>query len=63
MDIPRKPAKKNRRWAVYGGAAILLLVVTKVALARIGPAAPPVDRATLWMDTVRSGDMVRQVRG
>ena len=27
------------------------------------PAAPPVDVATVWMDTVQHGTMIRQVRG
>jgi HlyD family secretion protein len=63
VDIPRKPAGRNRKWFTYGGAAILLLVVVSVALARMDPAAPTVDRATLWTDTVRQGEMMRQVRG
>jgi multidrug resistance efflux pump len=37
--------------------------MTTVALARLKPAAPSVDRATLWIDTVRQGTMLRQVRG
>jgi len=62
VDIPRKAAKSRRRW-VYGAAAILVLALATAALARVGPAAPTVDRATLWTDTVRRGDMARQVRG
>lgn len=62
MDIPRKAAKSRRRWA-YGAAAILVLALATAALARVGPAAPAVDAATLWTDTVRRGDMARQVRG
>ncbi|MFL5384583.1 MAG: efflux RND transporter periplasmic adaptor subunit [Longimicrobiaceae bacterium] len=62
MDIPRKAVKSRRRW-VYGAAAIAVLALATAALARVGPAAPTVDRATLWTDTVRRGDMARQVRG
>lgn len=62
MDIPRKAAKSRRRW-VYGAAAIAVLALATAALARVGPAAPTVDAATLWTDTVRRGDMARQVRG
>jgi multidrug resistance efflux pump len=62
VDIPRKPAKSRRRW-VYGAAAIAAVALATLALTRIGPAAPGVDRATLWTDTVRRGDMARQVRG
>lgn len=62
MDIPRKAVKNRRRW-VYGAAAIAGVALATLALARIGPAAPGVDRATVWTDTVRRGDMARQVRG
>ncbi|HEV7587900.1 MAG TPA: HlyD family efflux transporter periplasmic adaptor subunit [Longimicrobium sp.] len=62
MDIPRKAAKSRRRW-VYGAAAVAALALATVALARVGPAAPGVDGGTLWTDTVRRGDMARQVRG
>ena len=62
MDIPRKAVKSRRRW-VYGAAALAGLVLATVALARVGPAAPGIDGATLWTDTVRRGDMARQVRG
>jgi len=62
VDIPRKPAKSRRRW-VYGGGALAAVALVTLALTRIGPAAPGVDRATVWTDTVRRGDMARQVRG
>jgi HlyD family secretion protein len=32
-------------------------------VARLKPAAPSVDRATVWVETVKRGSMVRQVRG
>lgn len=63
MDIPRKAGPKRRKWITYGGAGVLLLGVATVALARMDPAAPSVDRATLWVDTVARGEMMRQVRG
>ena len=62
MDIPRKPAKSRRRW-IYGVAAVAAVATVTLALTRIGPAAPTVERASLWTDTVRKGDMTRQVRG
>lgn len=34
-----------------------------VGLSRLRPAAPAIDRATLWIDTVKRGPMLRQVRG
>jgi HlyD family secretion protein len=62
VDIPRKKEMNRRPW-LYAGAALAVLIPATVALARMGPAAPTVDRATVWMDTVEQGDMVRQVRG
>jgi HlyD family secretion protein len=63
VDIPRKAGPKRRKWITYGGAGVLLLGVATAALARMDPAAPSVDRATLWVDTVSKGEMMRQVRG
>jgi HlyD family secretion protein len=45
------------------GAGVLLVVVVTVALAKLKPAAPTVEAATMYMDSVRRGDMVRDVRG
>src|SRR5262249_25190433 len=45
------------------GAGILLVVIVTVALAKLKPAAPTVEAATMYMDSVRRGDMVRDVRG
>ena len=62
MDIPREPPKKRARY-ILAGAAVLGIIVITAALGRLQPAAPSVDRATLWIDTVRKGTMVREVRG
>ncbi|HLL82315.1 MAG TPA: hypothetical protein VK420_06675, partial [Longimicrobium sp.] len=62
MDVPRPKKSKRARW-VIGGAGIAVLAGATVALARLDPAAPGVERATVWTDTVRRGDMLRQVRG
>ncbi len=62
MDIPRARPTTSRRRLYVGGAA-LVLVATLIAALRMEPAAPSVDRGTIWTDTVRRGDMVRQVRG
>lgn len=63
MDIIReqKP-KKNKRIAQISAAIIILVLVT-VGLRSLKPAAPSVERATVWTDTVQRGTMVRQVRG
>ena len=62
MDVARAPQKKTGRNALIGASVLLVIVVT-VALAKLKPAAPTVEAATLYMDSVRRGDMVRDVRG
>ncbi len=41
----------------------MAIVIVTVALSRLKPAAPTVDRGTAYIDTVKRGPMVRQVRG
>ncbi len=62
MDIPRAPGSKGRQY-LKGAGAVAAIVVTTVVLASLKPAAPSVDRGTLWVDSVRRGEMVREVRG
>ena len=62
MDVPRKPPRRRARW-FYAAGGLLVVVSGTVALSRLEPAAPGVDRATVWTDTVRRGEMLRQVRG
>ena len=66
MDIQR-PASvaqaKKRRQIMIGVVGVLVIGLVSVVLARLRPAAPTVERATVWVDTVKRGPMVRQVRG
>lgn len=65
MDVKR-PARKNRRrvkLAAYAVACVLAVALITVALSRLKPAAPSVARSTVWTDTVKRGEMIRQVRG
>jgi multidrug resistance efflux pump len=63
LDIPIANKKsKKRRW-IIGGAGLAAVLLMTVALAQLEPAAPTVDRAGVWMDTVQRGAMVREVRG
>ena len=65
MDIQRPSnarAKKIRRIA-YGTVALLLVGGVTYGLSRLRPAAPSVDRATIWPDEVKRGPMLREVRG
>jgi len=61
VDIARAPRPKRGRYIAIAGG-IVGIVAVSVALTRLEPAAPSVERATLWIDTVRRGTMVRQVR-
>jgi HlyD family secretion protein len=65
MDIarPSNPRKKLIRRLLYGGTAVFAVAVAGVGVARLTPAAPGVDRSTVWVDTVKRGPMVRDVRG
>jgi HlyD family secretion protein len=65
MDIARPDAAraKRTRRIVYASVAVVLLTVVTVALSRLKPAAPTVDRTTIWTGTVMRGDMLREVRG
>src|SRR5690606_17180913 len=62
VDIPREPKKKRGRYVIIA-LGIGAVALTTLALSRLKPAAPSVDRAAIWVDTVRMGEMVRQVRG
>ena len=65
MDIarPSNARKKRIRQALYAGLGLLAVVLVSVGLSRLKPAAPTVERAVVWPDTVKRGPMVRQVRG
>ncbi len=62
VDIPRAPRSKRPKY-VWAGVGIVALVLATVALARLKPAPPSVERGSLWMDTVRFGTMIRDVHG
>src|SRR5688572_7410314 len=64
MDIPRaRPVARiiKRTWLVAGGAAVLGLAT--LGLSRLTPAAPRIEKNTVWVDEVKRGPMVRSVRG
>ena len=65
MDIatPHVAQQKRRRRAVHAGLALAAVVLVTAGVSRLQPAAPGVERATLWIDTVRRGPMLRQVKG
>jgi len=63
VDIPRDPPKRTGRYAAYAAAGLIVLVGVTVGLRRLRPAAPSVEKGTVWMDTVQRGPMVREVLG
>jgi multidrug efflux pump subunit AcrA (membrane-fusion protein) len=62
VDIPREPKGKKKRWFYVAGGVLGVVIIT-VALGRLGPAAPSVDKNTIYTDVVKRGEMVRRVRG
>jgi HlyD family secretion protein len=65
MDVPREGARRRRiiRRAIWIGLLVIIVPLITVALSRLKPAAPTVERSTIWPDTVKRGPMLRQVRG
>ncbi len=65
MDVPREgvAAKKRKRRILIIAGSVLGLILATIAISRLKPAVPSVDRSTVWIDTVKRGPMVRQVRG
>jgi HlyD family secretion protein len=66
VDIARSPEvkrKKQIRRIIYGAVALVAIVLITVGVSRLRPAAPGVDKSTVWVDTVKRGPMIRQVRG
>ena len=60
MDIKREPPKKTKKIVGLSLGLVAIVAVT-VAISRLRPAAPPVERGTLWIDTVKQGSMTRDV--
>src|SRR5271167_5268608 len=65
MDIARPEFKtqKRRRQLFILAAVVLAVAAVSVGVSRLKPAAPTVERGTVWTDTVKRGPMLRQVRG
>ncbi len=64
MDIQRAPINRNRTRVMYAAGGLAALVLVTVALSRLKPAAPTVDRdGGVWLGGVARGPMLREVRG
>jgi HlyD family secretion protein len=66
MDIVRDESIKRKRrirQAITGAVAVLAIAGGTIAVVRLPPAAPTVERSSIWPDTVKRGSMLRQVHG
>ena len=65
MDIARPDIKrkKKRQTYIWAGVGVVVLASAAFAVSRLKPAAPTVDASTVWPDSVKRGNMIRQVRG
>ena len=66
VDIARSPEvakKKKIRRAMMATAGLVVIILVTYGVSQLQPAAPSVDRAAVWVDTVKRGPMLRLVRG
>jgi HlyD family secretion protein len=65
VDIarPSQAKKKRIRRILYISVAVIAVAGISLGVSRLKPAAPTVDRAVVWIDAVKKGSMLRQVRG
>jgi len=60
LDIKRDPPKKTKRY-ILSSVGVLAIVAVSVAISRLKPAAPTVERGTLWFGVAQRGEMTRAV--
>lgn len=65
MDIPREghAEKLRRKRIVYVVVGVVLLGAAWFAVANLEPAARSIEADSLWMEEVKRGEMLREVRG
>jgi len=65
MDVRRPDIRKKKliKRAIVGALVLACIPAVTIALGRLKPAAPSVERGTPWIDTVKRGPMLREVRG
>ncbi len=66
VDIKRDPSilkKKRMRQSALGVAGVIAIIMVTIGVSKLKPAAPEVERSTVWIDTVKRGPMTRAVRG
>ena len=65
MDVSRAgfaERRRRRRW-ILGACALVAVIVVSIAVSRLKPAPPSVERETVYFGTVERGSMLRQVWG
>jgi HlyD family secretion protein len=66
MDKPIAPEvlrrRKQRRWFLVLAGSVVLVLIT-IGLSRLKPAAPLVEKSSIWMGTVNRGELLLEVRG
>jgi HlyD family secretion protein len=64
VDIIRDTRpQKRKKTSIWAAAAVVGLVAATLFFRSLDPAAPTVEAATIWRDTVRAGTLIRQIRG
>jgi HlyD family secretion protein len=66
VDIARPASvakKKKIKRAIMATSGLVVIILITIGVSRLKPAAPSVDRAAVWVDTVKRGPMLRLVRG
>jgi HlyD family secretion protein len=65
MDIARPEFKRQklRRMILWAVVGVVAVTAATIEIWRLKPAAPEVERGTVWPDVVKRGSMLRQVRG
>src|SRR6267142_65545 len=65
MDIKREGVAKKKliKRIIYLTLTAIAVAVVSWRLSLLKPAAPTVERATVWIDGVKRGPMLREVRG
>lgn len=61
VDIPRQQKPKRAKYVIAGAVAGGIILIS-LALKTLEPAAPTLELGTLWIDSVRRGEMVREIR-